>query len=182
MKKTIYLFISLFIILSAAALWYSYPKQIHKTFDGVLYQIGTENNNVERVTIKVDGQLKKSPFGAKSFRGKIKINKEILPTAESDQEYIEINFGFAGEGGVIQNWEYNKNPLTSIGLYSYGLLYIDDKFNELTIAKYDNPREQNGVMWNGDDGYVISAPASTRSEALEITNRLMDRFLREPLK
>jgi hypothetical protein len=182
MRKIIYLLISLFIILALFALWYIYPKQVNKTFDGVLYQIGNDDKDIENVSIKVEGKLKKTPFGSKVFRGKIQINNEVLPTPKSDQEYIEINFGFAGEGGVIQNWEYNENPLTSIGLYSYGILYIDDKFNELTIAKYDNPREQNGVMWNGEDGYVISAPTSTRSEALEMTNRLMKSFLREPLK
>lgn len=56
---------------------------------------------------------------------------------------------------------------------TYGLMYIDDVFKELTIIRYK--QDQNGVLRS--DGWYISAPCTTREEAVQISNRLLRKEL-----
>ncbi|MDT8858862.1 hypothetical protein N0O92_01380 [Alkalihalobacillus sp. MEB130] len=51
----------------------------------------------------------------------------------------------------------------------------------MTVALYDQQIE-NGTVWDGEQGWMIAAPAATRAEALHISNALMKGFLPEPLE
>jgi hypothetical protein len=60
--------------------------------------------------------------------------------------------------------------------YSYGTLYIGPGFEQLTILIYEiqevSPNETRR-HWNSETGFVLSAPAQNRDEALQITTDLM---------
>jgi hypothetical protein len=53
----------------------------------------------------------------------------------------------------------------------YGRLYIDDEFEELTIELYSE--EPNNKGFNSFDGFMISAPAMNREEALLISKKFV---------
>lgn len=58
----------------------------------------------------------------------------------------------------------------------YGLIFATNRLKKLTIGLI----EKN--QWDNDNGLMISAPASSRVEALNISNNLMDGFLKKVLK
>jgi len=61
----------------------------------------------------------------------------------------------------------------------HGDIFIKDKFSKLTMTifeKSDSDSSRSG--WNGKRGLMISAPAETRKEALDISNSLMKYYLR----
>ncbi len=156
------------LLLVAVAGWYSLPKKIEKVYDGVEFQLGSEKE--EKVTITLSGKLTKSLFGEKTFRGSLQINDEVIPSALAYEDTIEVIFGKIWVGGIIQYLEHTEDGLGRV--FSYGIIYVNDDFSELTIAK--NEQSGNGTSeWNGENGRMISAPASNRVEALAISNRLL---------
>ncbi|MEL7597140.1 MAG: hypothetical protein AAGU01_02945, partial [Clostridiaceae bacterium] len=66
---------------------------------------------------------------------------------------------------------------------TYGPIYINNDFSQLTI----NIMEPQNLYipnkkWIGDNGLMISAPASNRKEALQISNSLMKYILSKELE
>ena len=66
---------------------------------------------------------------------------------------------------MVSYRDYQENGT----LHTYGEIFIGKKLEDLTICVRD---EQND--WNSKDGFMVSAPAKNREEALEISNRLMN--------
>ncbi|RXJ04342.1 hypothetical protein DS745_02860 [Anaerobacillus alkaliphilus] len=160
--------VAIILLVVAAHVWYSLPKKIEKVYNGVEFQLGSDNE--EKVTIYLKGKLTKSLFGEKIFRGTLQINDEIIPSGLAYEDTIEVVFGKVWVGGIIQYLEHTDDGLGQI--YSYGIIYVNEDFTELTIAK--NEQSGNGNSeWNGENGRMISAPASNRVEALAISNRLL---------
>lgn len=62
-------------------------------------------------------------------------------------------------------------------LYTYGEAFIGINLVNLTICVQD---EQDG--WNSEDGFMVSAPAKNRFEALKISNELMKDILKHKLE
>jgi hypothetical protein len=66
---------------------------------------------------------------------------------------------------------------------TYGTLYTKDIKKGFTICVFKKDENNPGhSSWSGQDGYMISAPVSNRSEALELTNRLMEKSLVKDLE
>jgi hypothetical protein len=60
------------------------------------------------------------------------------------------------------------------GYTSYGDIYSNGMMEKFTICVFEEDKQRKGGMtWTGKDGLMISAPASNRTEALEITSKLM---------
>lgn len=185
-----YLIVFLCVALIALSIWFVYPKRVNQTFEGVSYQLGDQENNADKVTIKVDGKLKKRLFKNQIFEGTIAIDDELLPP--NVEETLKIELDSIWGGGWIQYWEPFMN------VYTYGILIINNDFSELTILKqesdvseeedHENPQssvegdQRKRSSWSGEDGRVISAPADDRTEALKITNMLMEDHLQRPLE
>jgi len=63
-----------------------------------------------------------------------------------------------------------------------GDIFIKNKLSMLTMTimeKYPSDSSRSG--WNSETGLMISAPAKSRQEALQISNSLM-RYLIKPLE
>jgi hypothetical protein len=147
---------------------------------GLKYQLGSENNHFTKpVTISIDGKLLKSITGIKTFIGTINIEGENIPVPE-DQRELEINFQPDGAGHIVYGYFENGRP----GTYSYGTLYVNKDFSKVTVATFEKDGvDRSSGSWTSEDGFMITAPAGNRAEALKISNELMKDYLKSnPLK
>ena len=68
-------------------------------------------------------------------------------------------------------------------LTTYGVMYINNDMSELTVSILEpDPKDPTRKSWSGADGFMIAAPASSREEALALSNKLYDRKLPNPLE
>lgn len=180
LKTKLWIFIG--ILLAAALAWafiYTYPRQLTVTMQGVMYQLGeVHKDEVSPTAISVHGELKRSILGVRTFQGTIDIEGENIPVPEENRE-LELRFSKQGETQLF--YRYFNNG--SIKQFLYGILFINKDFSKIAIMKYQRNPDGNGGSWNGGDGYMISAPAQNREEALEISNELLDdSYAKPPLK
>ncbi|GAM12177.1 hypothetical protein SAMD00020551_0307 [Mesobacillus selenatarsenatis SF-1] len=64
---------------------------------------------------------------------------------------------------------------------SYGILYINKDFSELSIIVYEHiesGRDNASYSWHPEAGLLISGPAKSRKEALNISNELIGDLLK----
>lgn len=151
-----------------------WPKEVVLTLDGVEYQLGKENrDHLKPVTIRIDGKVTKNFFGKPRFKGTIDIEGEEIPVPK-DQRELNIPFVRHGWGAMIYAYLDNGDAK----LYSYGTVFFNEAFNQITILKYDRREGGEGKRgWRAEDGLMITAPSTTRKEALQIANTLMQDFL-----
>lgn len=158
-KKFIYILIGLVVCFASFTFFYTYPKEINKSFNGILFQLGSENSDFEEtVQIKVNGKIKQELFGNRYFIGTITINDQVLPPSDAREQQVKFIIGDYN-GALIQ---YIRKD----SILAYGKIFIKNDFDALTIAIY----EDDG--WDSEDGKILSAPATNREEALKIANEL----------
>lgn len=160
------------ICLTIFIVWYSLPKEVNMTFNGYLYGLGDKKQSVNgKVDIIVKGKLRKKIFNHDRFKGLIEIKGDVPHYIRINQKEVEIVFDEDNSGLIVLNNAFNWLNFTT-----YGTLYINNKFSQLTILIFKNEaNESNG--WSAGDGMMISAPANTREEALSISNHLMKKML-----
>lgn len=153
----------------------TFPKQYTVNLEGVKYQLGTENNHfTEPITIRIDGKLQQSLTGSKTFTGTIDIDDEKIPVPE-DQRGLEIKFLDEGGGPMVYGYIENGRP----GIYSYGILYTNSNFSKVTITTFQKDEaDLSNRGWTSENGQMITAPAANRTEALKISNELMQDYLK----
>ncbi|MFF2094027.1 hypothetical protein [Paenibacillus sp. NPDC058174] len=141
--------------------------------EGLKYQLGQAHVQVsESALIKIEGKVKKSITGQKTFIGTIEIAGDDNPVPEKYRK-LEIKLQSDDSGIIIYNYNDNGIPV----MYSYGTLYTNSDFSEVTIAIFDRKEQSSSGIWTAEDGLMFSAPASSREEALAISNRRMSRVL-----
>ena len=79
-------------------------------------------------------------------------------------------------GTIVYGYFKNGKPETD----SYGIIFANKDFNKVTIGEFRE--DHNGKAWTGRDGWMITGPANSKSEALIISNKLMKKILRNKLK
>jgi hypothetical protein len=137
------------------------PKDIQYKYAGIKYQAGN-TGFMETITIEIIGRYWMGLFGKHNrFKGQIMIDDLTL-------DYTNM----------ILLLEDNSASL-DIGVYghssTYGHIYISNIFEKVTILKYE--QGQNGTGgWNGENGWLISAPCNTRSEAVRLTNEMIPNY------
>ena len=149
------------------AVWYTYPKQVTRTLEGVYFEVGEERSKeIDKATVFVDGKLKRNFNGTKSFSGTFQVeNLEMLDTTDS---YLELNFG--KEGWTTAIFEY-KDEDGYIHTNSFITISINKYFSEVAFTI------SNENSWNSNDGKLYAAPAKSREVAINVANRLMKGFL-----
>jgi len=169
MKSKIRIIAIIFTVILIVIVFYTYPRQINKSLEGIVYRNGSENNNYEeKVDIKINGTLRYNLLGNKVFKGAIKINGKDTFKFNGEQLNIEFKFPLLGKnGGVLQHF-YSD-------IFVYGFIYINGEFDQLTIQKHE--KYSNGeVGWKVENGLMISAPATNRNEAVRISNEILKGF------
>lgn len=153
------------------------PQSIQHTVEGVKYRLGVENKNFEEpVTINIDGKMKRNFKGRRIFTGTIHIENEKLPVPINQRE-LRITFLRDNGPASIAYRGYNN----SLYHYSYGDMYTNADMSEFTIGVFEEtgPKSRG---WNGGDGLMISAPAESRAEALEISNQYFKAYYKDKIK
>lgn len=154
------------------SLLYWLPRDVEVSVDGVYYQLGEANQEtVDSKPIEVKGKLYRDWLGARTFVGRISVDQTQVPIPESQRD-LEIKFSNLGMGIIVDQEVYNGGSK----LHTYGTLFINDDFSEMAILIKDEDEATEGT-WNSNNGYMLSAPASTREEALNVANTLMKDFL-----
>ena len=149
-----------------------YPQTTHLHAQGIKYRLGEEHIGEEKsIAIDMKGTVYTSLTGNKRFVGTISIEGEEIPVPEN-QRQLEIRLGKDLSG--IMLYPYMEDE--KIHHFLYATIFVNRSFREatFTVIDYLDLVEGNqGGNWSGDDGLMISVPASDRAEALRISNHLM---------
>ncbi len=135
---------------------YNIGHEINYTFDGIRYQANNINTG-SPVKITINGVYEKE-YGSKYyiFEGDITIDGEVCSFVSGNNIY-----------------PFNEDNLSSLKSNSInGNFFISDKMEEITIM-LSTPTQDGGSRFSYKDGWLISAPCKSRSEAVEISNKLI---------
>lgn len=186
MKKIVLSILAIMLAISAIGTYiYFYPKEVKWNAQGIKYRLGTENSASEKlVHVHIEGKLHKKISGKRierRFKGTINIEGEKLPHDLASTP-LEIPFTDDGWGSIAYpQFEYSKVNGATIGssTYWYGSLVINNDFTKVTIFVTDQHSEDStGNGWDSTNGQMITAPASSRAEAINITNEIAEKHLR----
>lgn len=139
---------------------YNQTYEIKYSYDGIKYQANNLNSGIP-LSIEVDGVYKKGYFGnGDTFIGKIIIDGELY---YAQYRYKSHEYGF------------NNNNMSQIEADGFkGSFYIGDMFNEITIEIHET--DINGLeSFSYMNGWLISAPSENRSQAVYISNKLIEK-------
>lgn len=154
----------LVLICAGWVIFCTYPRHIALTLEGVEYKLGAPKQGVRPVTLQLNGTLHRPLWGKRTFDGIVDIKGSTIPNKDNGKTLkIVFNPGLGGEI-IYFNWKTMK-------FYEYGQLYANKEFNTFTITVYT--KEGKGFGWNGGNGLMITVPAKTRTQALQISNTLM---------
>jgi hypothetical protein len=135
---------------------YTHTRDISYKYDGIKYQAGNLEV-VENISIEIKGKYAKSLFGKKdSFIGTIRIGDKT----------------FNDNNGIIYFGKEKWSSLIDANGISYATIYYSGIFKKITLTLYEKSQDGN-LVWNANNGLLISAPSKTRVEAVEISNSLL---------
>ncbi len=153
-----------------AGLVYTLPRDVQPEYTGVEYRLG-ELESGDQINIQITGTLQKRFFEQNRFRGTLVFGDHLL-------ENMDVALNPDGSLLMVKNNETGK-------LERFGVMYSSSDLSKWTIAVlepvvlFGETSEER--FWDTEDGLMISAPAETRQEALDISNELMGNLLEEPL-
>jgi hypothetical protein len=154
---------------------------IDVTIHGVNYQLGPENsNNVQPETVSIKGTWSRKLNGLRTFKGTITFAHDTIPVPEESRE-TTISFDRNGYGPIMYAFfETSSSGVAMPRTYSYGVLFANSDFSSVTYLKMREVVAKDGSTggeWNGGDGLMYAGPATTREQALMISNELMQKHL-----
>ncbi|WP_127533126.1 hypothetical protein [Paenibacillus kobensis] len=174
------------IALAASAIYYTFPRNVEVRLTGIKYRLGEEGAKAgtEQATVFIKGKSRMTWKGKRIFRGEVGIVGEDIPVPE-DQRRLTIHFDDKGMGAMSYAYfDYDRpggtaHPRT----YRYHTLFANKDYSEITLLLM-MPRGGNtdtsSKWWSGEDGFMLSAPANNREEALVVSNQLMRKYLSQP--
>lgn len=186
------LIVAVIAICAAWAVYKILPHSVNVTLTGIKYKLGSDGAkaDAEQTTVVIRGKLYTTLKGHSTFKGEINIVGEQIPVPP-DQRNLEISFFSEGFGVMVYPYFYFDQRGATKGSNSYvsHLLFTNKDFSQvaflLNMANEQNSTNksegdfQQTVNWDSENGYIIAAPASTREEALALSNKLMRRYQRE---
>lgn len=170
MKKTISIVLILAALaIAAGAVMYFWPKEVAMNAQGIQYRLGDDSASLEQpLNVRIEGKAYKSITGQRTFKGIIDLDMEGLDIPIPDnQRKLEISIDKHNRGMLQYSDTENGMALP----HFVGELYVNKEFSKVAIALLDHEEGRGG--WSGDSGAMIAAPASSRTEALEVSNALM---------
>jgi len=174
MKGYRFIWVSLLIMAIGYGI-FAYPTTIDKEFPAVKYRLGDEKN-YENIVVRIDGTYQRRLFSEDIYKGTIFIE---------GYEFTDESSGFVNLKSTLDDIHFDKD---GHGRYEYikvggdgeiqylmqGVIFIENKFSTLTMTiMEENPSDSSRSGWNSRNGLMISAPARSREEALQISNSLM---------
>ena len=90
---------------------------------------------------------------------------------------MSVGYGNDGDEYAFNN-ESNHNVIKWDNFT--GDLFISDMFREISIDILE-PNDNGGQSFSYNDGWIIAAPCNIRSEAVEISNKLIQKLHKDVL-
>jgi hypothetical protein len=156
-------------------------RSIDVTIQGVNYQLGPgNNNNVKPETVSIKGSWSRSMNGLRTFKGTVTFAHDTIPVPEESRE-TTIHFDKNGYGPIMYGYfETSSSGVVMPRGYNYGVLFVNSDFSAVTYLRMKEVVAKDDSMggeWNGGDGLMFAGPATTREQALMISNELMKNHL-----
>ncbi|MFD2115256.1 hypothetical protein ACFSTH_07000 [Paenibacillus yanchengensis] len=169
-RKIMIKILIIIIIIAAIVGWYFYYNPIEKKIDitttGIQFRNNDPSGYFEEKEITIKGTYKQFLFGNKDdiFSGQFSVEGYDFTF---DEKYSSPHILLAPQGGHILYFTAN---LTESKLLGY--IHSDVYLKEIMIAiRSEEPNNYN----NYANGFVISAPAKNRAEAVEIAENLFNK-------
>jgi len=159
-----------------------YPNKVKLNAQGIKYRLGTELVESEKlVQVQIEGKLHKSFSGERKFEGIINIEGEEIPVP-LDQRRLNILFSDDGWGAIVYpvfKYRQDNGAIESVHHFQYGTIVINNDLTKATIFVTDKSdlEEGNGSGWNSESGQMITVPAKRRTEGIQISNEVAEKFL-----
>jgi len=187
MKGWIISFSLIVIIIGVAWMMYvKHPHTIDLELAGVKYQLGSEGakSGTEPATVVIQGKLHTSLKGERVFKGIVQIVGEQIPVPQ-DQRKVEIHFSKDGWGVIAYPYFIygERGAIKDTNIFQSHSIFANKDFSQVTLLlrapdqQSDSEDGNSQTAWNSENGMMLSAPASTREEALALSNKLMREFL-----
>jgi hypothetical protein len=140
---------------------YNQTYVIKYTYDGIKYQSNNLNSGIP-MSIEVDGVYKKGYFGNPDiFEGSIVLGGELCYG-----QYRHRSHEYA----------FNNYKMSQIESDNFkGSFFINDMFKEITITLHEIESTGN-ESFSYNDGWLISAPSENREQAVNISNKLIQKL------
>lgn len=139
---------------------FPYVNKVNKKLEAIKWK----NNNplvVEKSKVEIDGYVKKYLFRKDRFIGTINIEGKNFVFNDNDKN---SNYVFSN---IMQELMFINDK----GEYQqFGCIKSDSSFKNIFIAINDN-KDINSSSWCITSGIIISAPAKTREQAIEIAKK-----------
>lgn len=163
MKKVLLVLAAVVLVLVGGVVVYTYPRHVAETLAGVQYRVVQGHaRRVIPVRVTLDGTLRRSIFGNLTFRGTVGIKGATRPNSNNTRQ---LTMQFTDGMGIITYAYFTQGqPMVN----TYGAMFINGGVSKLTILE---------GSWTTVNGLTISAPASTRSQAVAMSNLLMKKFM-----
>lgn len=156
------------LLLGVLYLYYRAPKLVKLEYRGIYYQLGNPEMT-EEVPVIFDGYLTRGLWLEDSFQGTVTIGDATL-------NKVDIRLPKDSPSVIVYYDDATKDYVT------YGALYSKDIKKSFTIIVHQYDKATDSDRWSSADGYMISAPAQDRPEALELSNQLMKEYLSKELE
>lgn len=167
------IFVVLILFLGVFSVWYLVPKRYVTTLDGVYYQLGNEKV-FEKVSIHLDGKLRNHINGKRTFNGVVSFEGKEIPEIPKDQTELLLIYKGGNLSPIFSGFKVSEGVATA-QVYNYGMMYTNDQFNLFTITVF-TIGDSGTRTWTPSNGFMITAPAETREEALSISQKLINKF------
>lgn len=153
------------LLLIAGLIYHMSPRNISLSVKGDEYRLGSAQI-VKPVTLQVTGTLQTSLLGVRTFNGLIDIHGVPVSNVVGHGMTVQM-FSNAMLGGIITYVDSKTQQVNQ-----FGELFSNRQFNEFTITVFQ--ADKHGFGWSGANGLMISAPAQNRTQALHISNHLLE--------
>lgn len=176
MKKPVQFLLLLVMIASAVfTVWfpiYIWPKEVVVEFQGVMFTDG-DSSEYETVSIELNGHINKKMFGGERYLGKIIIDKMDV-RKEWEEQTVRINFDTKGLGVMY----YLDESTADYELVPHAIVSIGDKGSSVVLSLIGDATESTHMIQGST---MIAGPADDRSAGVSIANKLMKKYLDNPI-
>lgn len=162
---------------------YTRKHSVDVKIAGVNYQLGEENSsNVQAETVTIKGYWSRSLKGVRTFKGTIDFANRQIPVPEEESREVTVRFTEKGYGTVAYIYLDNRNKWDiKPKIYHDGSLFVNSDFSSVSyiIMSETGAVTESGAVkksWDGDSGLMFAGPATTREQALAISNELMEKY------
>ena len=175
------------LLISITLLWGLYyvigvvGRSIDVTIDGANYQLGAEHiSQVAPESVHFHGKVFRDMNGLRTFKGTISFvhHTIVFPIGA---EATTIHFDHYGYGPIMYGYfEVGISRVAIPRIYNNGVLFVNSDFSEVTVLRMMDIVAKDGSVgksWSAEDGFMFAGPATSREQALNISNKLMKKYL-----